>query len=223
MKLKLMMAGAIAALATAGAANAATELVVNGGFAGNIGRGATAVSTVSATQIAGWTVLTNYVDWSNNAWQSSDGDGFSIDLIGGFGRGVIAQTIATQAGRTYNLTFDISGNPDSQRDAGRFVTVSAGGADIGVTQYVLGAANTRGNMLWSSRSMSFVATGASTQIVFTGTSDDPANCCWGAALDNVSVMTAVPEPATWAMMIVGFGAAGSMVRSARRKNALGLA
>ena len=32
MKLKLLMAGVVAALSTAGAANAATELVVNGGF-----------------------------------------------------------------------------------------------------------------------------------------------------------------------------------------------
>ena len=29
--------------------------------------------------------------------------------------------------------------------------------------------------------------------------------------------SAVPEPATWAMMIIGFGAAGSMVRASRRK------
>ncbi|MDO9433000.1 MAG: PEPxxWA-CTERM sorting domain-containing protein [Phenylobacterium sp.] len=31
-----------------------------------------------------------------------------------------------------------------------------------------------------------------------------------------SLQTAVPEPATWAMMIIGFGAVGSMVRAARR-------
>ncbi|MDP3852394.1 THxN family PEP-CTERM protein [Phenylobacterium sp.] len=37
---------------------------------------------------------------------------------------------------------------------------------------------------------------------------------------EVSMITsAVPEPSTWAMMIVGFGAVGSMVRSARRRNA----
>jgi hypothetical protein len=41
--------------------------------------------------------------------------------------------------------------------------------------------------------------------------------------DNVrieanSLASAVPEPATWAMMIVGFGTAGSMVRSARRRD-----
>ena len=35
-------------------------------------------------------------------------------------------------------------------------------------------------------------------------------------LDNVSLSVGVvPEPATWAMMIIGFGAAGSMIR--RRK------
>ena len=32
-------------------------------------------------------------------------------------------------------------------------------------------------------------------------------------------LTAVPEPATWAMMIIGFSAAGSMVRGQRRERA----
>ena len=31
------------------------------------------------------------------------------------------------------------------------------------------------------------------------------------------VQSAVPEPSTWAMMIIGFGAVGSMVRSSRRR------
>ncbi len=34
------------------------------------------------------------------------------------------------------------------------------------------------------------------------------------------VSSAVPEPATWAMMIIGFGAVGTMVRTSRRRNAL---
>jgi len=38
---------------------------------------------------------------------------------------------------------------------------------------------------------------------------------------SISMVTsAVPEPSTWAMMIVGFGAAGAMVRSSRRRGAL---
>ncbi len=34
------------------------------------------------------------------------------------------------------------------------------------------------------------------------------------------VRSAVPEPATWAMMIIGFGAVGTMARASRRRNAL---
>ena len=35
-----------------------------------------------------------------------------------------------------------------------------------------------------------------------------------------SIGSAVPEPATWAMMIIGFGGVGSMVRANRRRQAL---
>lgn len=42
-------------------------------------------------------------------------------------------------------------------------------------------------------------------------------------IDLYSVASAVPEPTTWALMIVGFGAAGAMVRSARRREGLALA
>ncbi|KRB48918.1 PEPxxWA-CTERM sorting domain-containing protein [Phenylobacterium sp. Root700] len=39
------------------------------------------------------------------------------------------------------------------------------------------------------------------------------------SFDAVALMTAVPEPATWAMMIIGFGAVGSMVRRRGRTQA----
>ena len=37
-------------------------------------------------------------------------------------------------------------------------------------------------------------------------------------LGTGSITSAVPEPATWAMMILGFGAIGSALRSKRRRN-----
>ncbi|MBS0488498.1 MAG: PEPxxWA-CTERM sorting domain-containing protein, partial [Proteobacteria bacterium] len=36
-------------------------------------------------------------------------------------------------------------------------------------------------------------------------------------------LSAVPEPATWAMMIIGFGVVGSTVRASRRRTALSAA
>jgi len=39
------------------------------------------------------------------------------------------------------------------------------------------------------------------------------------AVDNISVAGGVPEPATWAMMLVGFGGLGAMLRANRRRMA----
>jgi hypothetical protein len=36
-------------------------------------------------------------------------------------------------------------------------------------------------------------------------------------VDNVSLAAAVPEPASWALMILGFGAAGAALRTGRRR------
>jgi hypothetical protein len=40
------------------------------------------------------------------------------------------------------------------------------------------------------------------------------------SLDVVTSQGAVPEPATWAMMLLGFGAAGTAIRRSRRKTGL---
>jgi hypothetical protein len=61
---------------------------------------------------------------------------------------------------------------------------------------------------------------ASTTVGFSGNSDFPS--AFGPALDNVSV-TAVPEPATWAMMILGFFGLGFVARRRKSKLTLRLA
>ncbi|MDP3853803.1 PEPxxWA-CTERM sorting domain-containing protein [Phenylobacterium sp.] len=43
------------------------------------------------------------------------------------------------------------------------------------------------------------------------------------AFEISNIGSVVPEPATWAMMIIGFGGVGSMARSARRKQATAFA
>jgi hypothetical protein len=62
------------------------------------------------------------------------------------------------------------------------------------------------------------------------TAVDP-NSCWGCGsvgLNEMSVFGAAgasgtPEPATWAMMLIGFGGVGAVMRSARRKVSRALA
>jgi hypothetical protein len=69
-------------------------------------------------------------------------------------------------------------------------------------------------------SFTFAPTGNSTTISFFGDATQVfADERFG--LDNVKVSGVVPEPATWAMMIMGFGAAGAMLR--RRRNILATA
>jgi len=215
--LKSLLVGA-SFLAIAGSAGA-TNLITNGGFSNGLSpNGGFATLGSGSTAINGWTVVGGSVDWIQGYWQSSDGDGFSVDLNGNSPGGV-AQTINTVVGQSYTLTFDMSGNPDSFRGETRIAVIGAGGATIGAASYTLTGANTRANMLWQNEVFNFVATGATTEIRFTsGNGGD--NCCFGGAIDNVAVGTAVPEPATWAMLIVGFGGVGAI---ARRRRAAALA
>jgi choice-of-anchor C domain-containing protein len=204
----LAAATAAAALAIAGSAGAAT--IVNGGFTGPI-TGVVNVGTGS-TVIPGWTVTSGNVDWIQGYWQSADGDTFSIDL-NGFSPGAISQTIATVVGQTYDLTFDMSGNPDNGSDV-RTMLVSAGGPNsVFVYTFTVGP-NGHDNMNWVQDSLIFKATSTSTAITFTSGSGG----AFGPALDNVRIAS-VPEPASWALMLTGFFGMGSVLRRGRGRTA----
>ena len=67
---------------------------------------------------------------------------------------------------------------------------------------------------WRTASMNFVA-GGSTQTLSFLAQGTPNGLPPSLLLDNVSLTAAVPEPATWGMMIVGFGAMGATLRRRR--------
>ncbi len=133
--------------------------------------------------------------------------GNSVDLDGSTGDGNVPageiQSIQSLASGNYTVSFLLAGN---MRGAANQVTaVSIGNTTIDVTP----SSNSQG---YTPYTLNF--TGVSGQVAFTdlGPSDQQ-----GDLLDNVVVATAVPEPATWAMFLVGFGAVGFAMRRPLRK------
>lgn len=118
--------------------------------------------------------------------------------------GLILNAFNTFAGSLYTLTFDygaLGGGTDP-------LTVTVGG----VSHVYSPVANNDLNSTFQQASFSFVGTGSPTTLSFQ--SAGTANV--DAIVDNV-VLSAVPEPATWAMLLFGFGAVGYSLR--RRKSA----
>jgi choice-of-anchor C domain-containing protein len=214
---KLLVGAALAAATTLGASQASAAAFMNGSFELNTAD-PVSFSTLGAGSnvVTGWTVFGGTVDYINGYWQAANGT-HSIDLSGN-GAGSIQQTFDTVAGKTYSVDYFLSGNPDSGGVAKPGVVAAIDGALIASSTFTGVKGSSHSQMDWLAQNFTFVASGASTTLRFTSNTGNP----FGPAIDAVSV-SAVPEPATWAMMIIGFGACGSMVRSSRRKQALAFA
>lgn len=207
---RTIFAGALA-LAAASGANAAT--VINGGFEtgtdpNSSPNGFITLTAGDSTSIPGWTVSNGSIDYIGSYWQAQGGSSRSIDLAG-TSLGTISQSIDTVAGVWYTVTFWASKNPDGGAPD-RTGTVSFGG---GSQAFAYSAVNDRANMNWQQYSFNFLATGASSLLSFSA--DASAGCCYGPALDTVSITEAVPEPATWGLMLLGFAGIGMAMRRRR--------
>lgn len=219
MKSHFAFSAIAATLLVAGPAAAATNLIVNGDFEtpGNVG----AYRTINAGQAPagfGWTI-TGSVDvlsyngaFGRNPPPPNSGAN-SLDLVGAGSVGGISQSFATEAGKTYRLSFDFSHSPTMEGAAMTFGVA-------GIFEQALSTYGTNG--AWQNFTFDFVADAATGLLAFNNTRGG----FWtGMYLDNVSVIDmtqpgpiggAVPEPATWALMIGGFGMAGAAVRRRRR-------
>ena len=216
------------------AADSKANLIVNGSFESGINpplaipgyrtlSGPTDPSAFGGTNdITGWTVRNDNIDWIHGSyWQPSNGT-YSLDLSGG-SPGGISQTIATNVGETYTLTFDHSVNPDLRHsDTARRLDILAINTATNLNDLednLLLARGTRtfANMQWLAESFTFTASGTSTRIVFASA---PSNLdAGGPTLDNVVLLgngtvAAVPAPA--GLLLAGIGGIGLLISRGRK-------
>ncbi len=153
----------------------------------------------------GWTVTGGTVDiiGDNTSWDFfPHGHGYYIDLDGTTkSAGLMSQGFSLVAGTPYVASFELAGN---QRGAGDdTVSVNFGSAS---GNWTLGQSDG-----WATYSLSFTPGSSGVYNLLFQNSQHGDDI--GALLDNV-VITAVPEPESWALMLAGLGV---LVASGRRR------
>jgi hypothetical protein len=210
--MKKIIFGALASVAVLAApvAAGAAELVVNGDFETGTFAGWTQGGNTGATGVAapdsnfivpiGQAPLGNYSAY--------------LGPVGSVGS--LSQTLNTVAGDVYSVSFELA-NLGSPPDS---FSATIGGdtilAEDSVGPSEITIPNVGSYYIFSAYNYTFTATGSSTPLDFTFR-QDPSYF----VLDNVSVtgtsgvISAVPEPSTWALMLVGFGMIGFAARQGR--------
>lgn len=218
----LAVAAALAALAC-GTASASTNLIVNGSFEDISKR-----PGIQHLANGSWSILSAIPGWTtiagagievrrNVAGTAQNGVQFvELDSRGHFpgkhSNSTMAQTVTTTASQTYILSFWYSPRPHTAgmgantNDIGAYWNGSQlGGALTGI--------NNTGSHHWQQYSYTVVGHGFDTlSFAALGKQDT-----YGGSLDNVSLVTAVPEPGSLAMMLAGLGMLGTIAR--RRQQA----
>jgi hypothetical protein len=157
------------------------------------------------TSFANWAVTAGSVDLIGTPvfFDFYPGNGRYVDLDGSTGAQNPAGRIATNttfAAGNYKLTFNLGG---STRGDTNTVEVKLGSFTQLIT---LGSAAG-----FTSQSFLFSTTGGKLSFANLGNSDN-----LGLILDNVQVASGVPEPGTWAMMLLGFVGLGYLGARRRR-------
>jgi choice-of-anchor C domain-containing protein len=175
-------AAVVASIALAGSAMAAFAGATNGSFeTGTYAGGSLNTLNAGSTNLTGWTITTGSIDWISSVWPAKDGSK-SLDLSGN-GPGAISQTLATTIGKTYVVSFALSGNPGGAPVVKTLSVAATGGATTAYTFDTGTAGNTLSDMKWTAQTYSFVATSATTVLAITSTTAG----VYGPALDNVVV------------------------------------
>jgi PEP-CTERM motif len=199
MKLKSLIIAGVASLALGGTAQAAILLVDNFD---------TETQALNYTGFANFDVTAGSVDLIGSPppfFNFYPGNGRFVDLDGSTGNQNPAGEITTKASYgagNYTLSFNLGG---STRGDTNTVRVAFGSFSQDITL--------ASNAGFTLQNFAFGTTGGKLSFTNLGRSDN-----LGLILDNVQLSSAVPEPATWAMMLIGFGGLGML--SMRRRRAM---
>lgn len=158
------------------------ELLVNGSFEDGPEVGTIRSLDVGSTDIKGWTVTRQPIDYVGQFWTHHDGKR-SIDLHGSPGLGGLSQTIKTTPGLRYTLSFYLSSTPWCAVPKKKMAV----GIDGDETTFTCDSTGL-GAMKWERQSVTFTATGKATTIEFYTLETEDPNC--GPAIDDVSVKRA---------------------------------
>ncbi|MGH7023602.1 MAG: PEPxxWA-CTERM sorting domain-containing protein [Caulobacteraceae bacterium] len=131
-----------------------------------------------------------------------------VDLDGSTGTGNdpagVLESISSFGAGTYTLTFELSGN--QRGDTAQTTEVYMG------SQLVDTVGPLAADAPFALESVTFTTTATGNlAFVEVGPSDNQGNL-----LDDVALSAAVPEPATWAMILIGFSGLGAMLRRRTR-------
>ncbi len=202
---KLIIAtAAIAAASAVSVSASAANLFVNGGFESGDLTGWTLTDAGSGS----WYVNGNGAGTTLNNFSvpTNPGGGSFVANTDQFGPGThsLSQSFTLAAG-AYTLSFDGRGNDHSGAGPApdQRIYVQVDGADIYSGIMTLDWANYTFNL----------ALGAGAHTISFNETDD--RNFFSAGLDNASLSAGVPEPATWTLMIGGFGLAGAALRRRR--------
>lgn len=224
---KLFVGVALCATLVSGGAQASTL------FSNNFDTEAGGLSALNYSGFSNFTV-TGQVDVVKTGDFGITCSGSCVDLDGSSGPGALTSSaIAYTAGQLLTIAFDVGGNQRLRTTSDMFqftanfgqltdilgftilsgFTYGGSGDYFGITTLGSYGESISGAAAFKHYELSFTPTANGTLNLYFAT---PSGDNVGPLLDNVLVLSgAVPEPATWAMMIAGFGLVGSTLRRRR--------